>query len=190
MGIANHPNFPGWDAPLHLNPLRFEEFFSFTGTIVGTWLSVGIMLNAYTNTVSSSIPTALARTSLVWLTSMPVSAAQLVLLVAAEDNSLVSSEGWAVALPLAATGAGEPFVTAAGLLGLMTVWRAFYVAYLDTSQFLSIDGARSSKEQDVQHFWEALRAAIALSAASSALLYGLKVMVDGIGMPQIVDISF
>ncbi len=29
------------------------------------------------------------------------------------------------------TGTGEPFVTAAGVLGLMAVWRAFYTVFLD-----------------------------------------------------------
>lgn len=50
---------------------------------------------------------------------MPVAAAQLVLLTAAEDAALVGDEGFASALPLAASGPGEPFVTAAGVLGLM-----------------------------------------------------------------------
>lgn len=52
-----------------------------------------------------------------WLLAMPVAAAQLVLLTAAEDGALVGDEGWASALPLAASGPGEPFVTAAGVLG-------------------------------------------------------------------------
>ena len=52
-----------------------------------------------------------------WLISMPVAAAQLVLLTAAEGEALVGDEGFASKLPLAATGAGEPFVTAAGVLG-------------------------------------------------------------------------
>lgn len=55
-----------------------------------------------------------------WLISMPVAAAQLVLLTAAEDGSLVGAEGFARALPLAASGPGEPFVTAAGVLGALT----------------------------------------------------------------------
>lgn len=58
-----------------------------------------------------------SRTCRMWLISMPVAAAQLVLLTAAEDAALVGDEGFASALPLAATGPGEPFVTAAGVLG-------------------------------------------------------------------------
>lgn len=42
---------------------------------------------------------------------------QLVLVTALEGRSLVGTEDWADALPLAASGVGEPFVTAAGVLG-------------------------------------------------------------------------
>ena len=49
---------------------------------------------------------------------MPVAAAQLVLLTAAEGGSLVGEADFASrVLPLAASGPGEPFVTAAGVLG-------------------------------------------------------------------------
>lgn len=58
-----------------------------------------------------------SRTCRMWLISMPVAAAQLVLLTAAEDATLVGDEGFASVLPLAASGPGEPFVTAAGVLG-------------------------------------------------------------------------
>ena len=58
-----------------------------------------------------------SRTCIMWFISMPVAAAQLVLLTAAEDFTLVGDEGFASALPLAASGPGEPFVTAAGVLG-------------------------------------------------------------------------
>lgn len=57
---------------------------------------------------------------------MPVAAAQLVLVTAAEDKALVGDFGFASALPLAASGPGEPFTTAAGVLGLMAIWRCFY----------------------------------------------------------------
>ena len=64
-----------------------------------------------------------------WLISMPVAAAQLVLLTAAEDVTLVGDEGFAAslsALPLAATGPGEPFVTAAGVLGECDLLLAYW----------------------------------------------------------------
>jgi hypothetical protein len=43
---------------------------------------------------------------------MPVAAAQLVLLTAAESRALVGTEDFATALPLAARGPGEPVATA------------------------------------------------------------------------------
>ena len=51
--------------------------------------------------------------------SYQVAAAQLVISTAAESGSLIGDEGWVVSLPLAASGPGEPFATAAGVLGLM-----------------------------------------------------------------------
>jgi hypothetical protein len=41
-------------------------------------------------------------------------------------RSLVGDEGFGSRLPLAASGVGEPLGTAAGVLGLMTAWRAVY----------------------------------------------------------------
>lgn len=35
------PSFPGWLAPLAFNPVRFLEFFSFTATLLGTWVAAG-----------------------------------------------------------------------------------------------------------------------------------------------------
>lgn len=49
-----------------------------------------------------------------------------------ESQALVGDSGFAEVLPLAAHGPGEPLGTAAALLGLMAMWRAFYAAYLDT----------------------------------------------------------
>jgi hypothetical protein len=61
---------------------------------------------------------------------MPLAAAQLVLVTAAESQALVGAEGWGEVLPLAASGPGEPLGTAAALLGVMSMWRAFYVVYI------------------------------------------------------------
>lgn len=47
-------------------------------------------------------------------------------------SALVGDQGWVDHLPLAARGPGEPFVTAAGVLGLMCMWRGFYCTHLDT----------------------------------------------------------
>jgi hypothetical protein len=78
----------------------------------------------------SSIPASLRAACRAWLVSMPVAAAQLVLVTAAESQALVGQEGWGQVLPLAASGPGEPLGTAAGLLGVMSMWRAFYAVYI------------------------------------------------------------
>lgn len=111
------PSFPGWLAPLHFNPLRFEEFLSLSATLIGTWVGAAMVTGGYRRDATSDLTTAVARTCRAWLASMPVAAAQLVLLTAAEGQTLVGSEGFAAVLPLAASGPGEPFVTAAGVLG-------------------------------------------------------------------------
>lgn len=43
---------------------------------------------------------------------------------------LVGDEGWMASLPLAASGPGEPFATAAGVLGLMVSPRVWSVSAL------------------------------------------------------------
>ncbi len=111
------PSFPGWLAPLHFNPDRFSEFAGFAATLVGTWLATGLVTGGYKTDAAADLNTAMARVCRIWLISMPVSAAQLVLVTALEGRSLVGTDGFADVLPLAASGPGEPFVTAAGVLG-------------------------------------------------------------------------
>lgn len=113
------PSFPGWLAPLHVNPDRLAEFLSFTATLCGTWVGAGMLAGNYRTDATQNLATALARTSRTWLGAMPVCAANLVLVTAVEGRALVGAEGFADVLPLAASGPGEPFVTAAGVLGEM-----------------------------------------------------------------------
>jgi hypothetical protein len=174
IAIALSPQFKGWLAPLHFNPIRFEEFFSFVVTICGTWAAAGILLGAYTNDASADVRSALVATCRVWLCSMCIAAAQLVLVTAAEDGALVGTEGWGRALPLAASLPGEPFISAAQILGLMLIWRSFYAAYLDMSKFLKFGGARLDKETEAQHFKDALTASIIIAAASCLCLHFLS----------------
>jgi hypothetical protein len=169
--------FPGWLAPLSFNPSRILELLSFAGTLTGTWLAVGLLVGAYRTDATSDVPTALFRASLTWLVSMPVAAAQLVLLTAAEGGVLVGGEGFASALPLAASGPGEPFVTAAGILGLMTVWRAYYTTYLDVFNWRNAAGKRLNRYDDMRHFADALRAAALLSLAGCVILTALGQLV-------------
>jgi len=98
------PSFPGWLAPMHFNPIRFEEFLSFAITVCGTWVGASLLVGGYKSNATSDLPTALARVSFTWLVSQPVAAAQLVLVTAAEGRSLVGASDFASKLPLAATG--------------------------------------------------------------------------------------
>lgn len=41
------PNFPGWLAPMHFNPTRFEEFLSFAITVCGTWVGAAWLVGGY-----------------------------------------------------------------------------------------------------------------------------------------------
>ncbi|EFN55548.1 hypothetical protein CHLNCDRAFT_52364 [Chlorella variabilis] len=164
------PSFPGWLAPLAFNPVRFLEFFSFAVTLIGTWVASGMLTGGYRFAATADVQAALRRTCFMWLISMPVAAAQLVLLTAAEGEALVGDEGFASKLPLAATGAGEPFVTAAGVLGLMLVWRTFYASYLDMYSFRSSTAARRDRGRDMEEFADSLRSAMLLSLACCAVL--------------------
>jgi len=80
---------------------------------------------------AADLRTALARTAGAWLIAMPVALCNLVLVTACGGRAPVGDALFARALPLAASGPGEPLVTAAGVLGLMAVWRAFYTLFLD-----------------------------------------------------------
>ncbi|PSC75087.1 secretion system [Micractinium conductrix] len=164
------PSFPGWLAPLQFSPTRLLEFVSFSVTLLGTWVASGLLTGGYRFEATANVRAALSRVSAMWLISMPVAAAQLVLLTAAEDVALVGDEGWASALPLAATGPGEPFVTAAGVLGLMAVWRAFYAAYIDIYSFGKLEANSRDRVAEMEHFADSLRGAMLLSLACCAVL--------------------
>eukprot|EP01025_Chloroclados_australasicus_P041675 TRINITY_DN44328_c0_g2_i2.p2 TRINITY_DN44328_c0_g2~~TRINITY_DN44328_c0_g2_i2.p2 ORF type:complete len:284 (+),score=19.77 TRINITY_DN44328_c0_g2_i2:84-854(+) len=133
------PDFPGWLAPLQFNPTRFTEFVVFVLTMCATWTASTVVFGGYSRELSRDLSTALKETFMVWLLCMPVVAAQLVLVTASEGRTLVGGDGFAQHLPLAATGVGEPFVTAAGVLGTMAIWRSFYVTYLDRFGFLKLN---------------------------------------------------
>ncbi|KAL4526550.1 hypothetical protein Ndes2526A_g00995 [Nannochloris sp. 'desiccata'] len=187
IGIALSPQFEGWLAPLHFNPIRFEEFFGFVVTICGTWAAAGILLGAYTNEASADVRSALVATCRVWIASMCIAAAQLVLVTAAEDGALVGTEGWGRALPLAASLPGEPFISAAQILGLMLIWRSFYAAYLDMSKFLKFGGARLDMEIEAQHFKDALKTSVIIAAASCVCLHFLSTgFLSGDGGPDAI----
>lgn len=80
------PNFPGWLAPLSFSPLRLLEFASFVLTLCGSWAGAALVVGGYHTATTSDLRTALSDTCRAWLASMPVAAAQLVLLTAAESG--------------------------------------------------------------------------------------------------------
>ena len=51
------PNFPGWLAPMHFNPTRFEEFLSFAITVCGTWVGAAWLVGGYKANATSGDPT-------------------------------------------------------------------------------------------------------------------------------------
>eukprot|EP00884_Botryococcus_braunii_P022712 jgi/Botrbrau1/9124/Bobra.160_3s0001.1 len=164
------PSFPGWLAPLSFNPVRFLEFVAFTITLVASWSLASLLVGGYRISATADLPTALERTCAAWLISMPIAACQLVLTTAADDHVFVTDPTFAVTLPLAASGPGEPLVTAAGVLGIMCIWRSFYTAYLDFWNNTTIGGSPIDRYQDSTRFLEAVRAAVLLSIAFCILL--------------------
>ena len=48
-------------------------------------------------------------------------------------------------------------MTAAGVLGLMAVWRSFYTVYLDFWNVRTLNGSSVNRYQDMTLFMEALR---------------------------------
>lgn len=76
----------------------------------------------------------------------------------------------------AASGVGEPFASAAGILGVMLLWRTMYTGFLDWSFFLSYDA--SSNSQDEMRAWTetvAIVAVLVLLGASAATLAGYTI---------------
>ncbi|GIL47555.1 hypothetical protein Vafri_4346 [Volvox africanus] len=59
-------------------------------------------------------------------------------------------------MPLAASGIGEPFVTASGVLALMTLWRCVYSLYLDPFGFKGLGFRRQQFLRELYSFREAL----------------------------------
>lgn len=75
----------------------------------------------------------------------------------------------------AASGVGEPFASAAGVLGGMLVWRTFYTGFLDWSFFLSYDASSNSCPKDeTKAWWETMTilAVLVMLCASAAALAG------------------
>lgn len=61
------PTFPGWLAPMHFNPTRFEEFLSFAITVCGTWVGASWLVGGYKANATSGDLTFLADPPLCYL---------------------------------------------------------------------------------------------------------------------------
>lgn len=72
----------------------------------------------------------------------------------------------------AASGMGEPFVSAAGILGVMVIWRSFYAAFLDWSAFASFDWDSAQRELEAQRFVETLRVVTVIALTGVVLALG------------------
>lgn len=62
--IILNPSFPGWLAPMHFNPIRFEEFLSFAITVCGTWVGASLLVGGYKANATSGMLWATYRGSL------------------------------------------------------------------------------------------------------------------------------
>ena len=160
--VVSSPDFPGWTSPLQFNAHHVIDFASFLLTVTSSWLGSGLLLSQY-NPVN--LPQAIRTCSVTWLFSMPIAASQLVLSTAVENQTLVGEEGWVSLLPLPATGPGEPFVSASLLLGVMAIWRCFYITYI--YQFSLVD------ERTAEEFDRTLVMVAGLSLLGSLILLGL-----------------
>eukprot|EP00892_Ulva_mutabilis_P011546 jgi/Ulvmu1/8764/UM048_0019.1 len=191
LAITTSPAFPGWLAPLHFNPVRFEELLGFMVTVTGTWVACSSILGDYRNS-SQNMQQALMRACRTWLVSTPVMAAQLVLATAAENGSLVIDERFAEQLPLAASGVGEPFVSAAGILGIMAIWRTFYTGFMDWTFFLAYDATRADETpRDEGKAWiESITAVAVLiilcGSAAFAANYALNPLTEPLSLDKLI----
>lgn len=82
-------------------------------------------------------------------------------------------------------GPGEPFATAAGVLGLMALWRSFYTVYLDFWNIRTIHGSPVDRYQDMLHFADALRSALLVSIAFCIVLQFLRSSLGEEGLQQL-----
>ena len=93
----------------------------------------------------------------------------------------VSAPSSAPHLPLAVSGAGEPFVSAAGILGVMAIWRTFYAGFMDWRPFVAYDSARSERAQDdTEAWWAAARGMAAICGGGAIVATGTHALAIGL----------
>jgi len=123
------------------------------------------------------MPAALRRVCRTWLVSAPIMATQLALIAAMHPGDAYAAHH----LPLAASGAGEPFVSAAGILGVMAIWRTFYAGFMDWSFFVAFDSARSARPQEhTDAWWAAARGMAAVCGGGAIVVAGMHAVAQGV----------
>ena len=172
--IVTSPDFPGWTAPLEFRYERWIEFSSFLIATVATFCTVAYLTNGYSKEGSSSLSRLVENCAFVTFITCLLLAAQLVIGVASENASFVGLEGWDAILPLAARGIGEPWVTAAQLLGIATGWRIIWYFFIDTSSFLKLDRLNAFKETERGVVEDAAKVAATLAVVSLVVLQLLQ----------------
>lgn len=84
--VVLSPDFAGWLAPLRFNPTQLSEFASLVLCLTATWVASGLVCGGYKTSATSDLPSTLTKISQMWLATMPVVAAQLVLATAVESR--------------------------------------------------------------------------------------------------------
>lgn len=176
--IVTAPDFPGWTAPLEFRYERWVEFSSFLIATMATFCTATYLTGGYTKSSASSVSRLVENCAFVTFITCLMLAAQLVIGVASENASFVGLEGWDDVLPLAARGIGEPWVSAAQLLGVSTGWRVIWYFFVDTSWFLRFpDRLNAYKEAERGVLEEAAKVAAGLALVSFVILRILQVFV-------------
>ena len=175
--IVTAPDFPGWTAPLEFRYERWVEFSSFLIATIATFCTVTYLTSGYAKSSASQVSRLVENCAFVTFITCLMLAAQLVIGVASENASFVGLEGWDDVLPLAARGIGEPWVSAAQLLGISTGWRVIWYFFVDTSSFLKLDRLNAYKETERGVLEEAAKVAAGLAVVSLVILRILQAFV-------------
>jgi hypothetical protein len=168
--IVTAPDFPGWTAPLEFRYERWIEFSSFLIATIATFTTVSFLTGGYARSQSSSMSRLVENCAFVSFITCLMLASQLVIGVASENASFVGLSGWDEVLPLAARGIGEPWVTAAQIIGVTTGWRVIWYFFVDTSSFLKLGRLNAYKETERGVLEDAAKCTAALMVTSLVLL--------------------
>jgi len=90
----------------------------------------------------------------------------------------------------AASGVGEPFVSAAGILGIMAIWRTFYTGFMDWTFFLAYDATRSndSPRDEAQAWIESVLAVSVLIILCGSAAFAANFALNPLTEPLSLDL--